>query len=140
LQQEWRDRRGRRYDEEMNERGRNRAEARSPRAQYAQWLEDHRGNDVESEGERQLEGLQPQHRWHPSDRRSRSSEPSRQPRSQRRYDEPGRAPQGRDRSYESLSTREDRSRPRLSRTNSGRAASTRAVRPGNSPAGRRRSE
>jgi hypothetical protein len=85
------------YQQQGRGGGRYREREAGDRGDYEQWLEDHQGNVPESEGERQLEGLQPQHRSHISDRRyqsnegrtdqgQRTSSASRQPRSQRRLE------------------------------------------------------
>ena len=60
---------------------------RDEREQYNEWLEEHRNDPPETEGERQLEGLQPQHESHRSDHRHEQGTNGRQPRSQRRFDE-----------------------------------------------------
>lgn len=69
------------------ERGGNRS-GRDERSDYEEWLHEHENMPRETEGERQLEGLQPEHRGHHSDHRH-EDESVGQPRSQRRFDDPG---------------------------------------------------
>ncbi len=76
-----------RGDWESESRGRDRSRGQDEEREYEEWLSEHRDDPRETEGERQLEGLQPQHARHHSDRRHEeeySTSEYEQPRSQRR--------------------------------------------------------